>query len=425
MKDLIIYHNPDVLGFPAKNISDLSAFTRQPNDRVKGERVWVITAEGQPRRYFLRSWFVVSEIQQSERGLGETVLKGVEGKVFDPMPELNDFDWFAELRKTEGNFRFGPRPIRRYSILEGLNSIAQTSSFPAESFAASEKPSSLNRRRLVGNAKRRRGKMIAFGWYGGKYSHLDFILPNLPNGEEHFCDVFGGSAAVLMNRQPSPVETYNDIDSELVNFFRVLRENSEELIRAIGLTPFSREELVIALSSQSGLSPVERARRFYVRARQTRTGLAQTSSEGRWAHCVLTSRAGMAGAVSRWLGAVEALPEIAQRFQRVQIENAPALEVIKRFDTQKTLFYLDPPYVHESRGDSKAYGHEMTDWDHIELSRVLHEIEGRAIISGYRTELYDELYHDWTRIDAPEKICNSSKGLRQESLWANFAPTKN
>ena len=277
-------------------------------------------------------------------------------------------------------------------------------------------------RRLVGNAKQRRRKMIAFGWYGGKYVHLDFILPHLPNDAEHFCDVYGGSAAVLINRVPAAVETYNDIDSELVNFFAVLRNEPNELIREIGLTPFSREELVKACTPTPDLCPLERARRFYVRARQTRTGLAQTSSEGRWAHCVLTSRAGMAGAVSRWLGAVEGLPEIAQRLQRVQIENAPALEVIKRYDTPKTLFYLDPPYVHGSRGDSSAYGHEMTDDDHRDLAHMLNQIEGIAVLSGYRSSLYEELFADWYRVDAPEKLCNSSKEKRTESLWMNFAP---
>lgn len=277
-------------------------------------------------------------------------------------------------------------------------------------------------RRIVGNAASRRKKMIAFGWYGGKFSHLDFLLPNLPNGERHFCDVFGGSAAVLLNRKPSPVETYNDLDSELVNFFEILRSDPDELIRQIGLTPFSREELVRSCTPEPGLSNIERARRFYVRARQTRTGLAQTSSEGRWAHCVMTSRAGMAGAVSRWLGAVDVLPEIAQRLLRVQIENAPANEIITRYDAEDTLFYLDPPYVHESRGDSKAYGFEMTDEQHIDLGTILNKIKGRAVISGYHTRLYDELFEGWHRIDAPVKLCNSSKGFRQESLWLNFRP---
>ena len=283
----------------------------------------------------------------------------------------------------------------------------------------------INGRRIVKNANQRRKKMIAFGWYGGKFSHLDFILPNLPEDAVHFCDVFGGSAAILINRNPAQVETDNDLESELVNFFETLRNQGPKLIKAISLTPFSREELIRACRPEPKLTKLERARRFYVRARQTRTGLAQTSSEGRWAHCVLTSRAGMAGAVSRWLGAIDGLPEIVQRLQRVQIENAPALELIERYDTEETLFYLDPPYVHESRNDSNAYGHEMTDAEHIELANLLHEIRGRAVVSGYRTKLYDRLFSEWSRIDAPVKTCNSSKGKRQESLWLNFNPGEN
>ena len=130
-------------------------------------------------------------------------------------------------------------------------------------------------------------KKIAFGWYGGKYSHLDWLLPLLPY-TTHYCEPFGGSAAVLLNREPSPVETYNDIDGEVVNFFKVLREQKEELLQAIGLTPFSREELRLAVKGKAeDLTDLERARRFFVRARQVRTGLAQTASEGRWAHCKL------------------------------------------------------------------------------------------------------------------------------------------
>ena len=147
------------------------------------------------------------------------------------------------------------------------------------------------RRRSARLSQNRRRK-IAFGWYGGKFSHLDFLLPNLPNDATHFCDVFGGSAAVLINRDPAPVETYNDLDSELVNFFATLRhpEHGERLLKEIALTPFSREELALACTPEPDLDNMERARRFYVRARQTRTGLAQTSSEGRWAQCILTSR---------------------------------------------------------------------------------------------------------------------------------------
>lgn len=276
------------------------------------------------------------------------------------------------------------------------------------------------RRVMTGDRKKRSRRRIAFGWYGGKFSHLDFILPRIPVDAIHFCDVYGGSAAVLLNVPPFPVETYNDIDSELVNFFRTLREQGPELIKAIGLTPFSREELVLACQPATSLSDIERARRFYVRARQTRTGLAQTSSEGRWAHCVLTSRAGMAGAVSRWLGSVDRLSEIAQRLLRVQIENAAALEAIRRYDTVDTVFYLDPPYVHSSRGDASAYGYEMTEEEHRELAETLRTVRGRVVLSGYRTALYDELYRGWRREDADERLCHSVRKPRRESLWLNF-----
>lgn len=213
---------------------------------------------------------------------------------------------------------------------------------------------------LLPNQKvRRRGKRIAFGWYGGKFSHLDWLLPLLPECH-HYCEPFAGSAAVLLNRAPSPVETYNDIDGDVVNFFRVLRDEPEELMRVISLTPFSREEFHLAIYGDTeGVSAVELARRFFVRARQTRTGLAQTATLGRWANCKDTSRAGMSGVVSRWLGGVEGLPELAERLLRVQIENRPAIDVIRLYDGPNTLFYCDPPYVHTTRGDAKAYGFEM------------------------------------------------------------------
>jgi DNA adenine methylase len=264
------------------------------------------------------------------------------------------------------------------------------------------------------------GKLIAFGWYGGKFSHLEWLLPLLPR-TTHFCEPFAGSAAVLLNREPSPVETYNDIDGEVVNFSRMLREQKEALIEAIGLTPFSREEFELAISEPTDdLTSLERARRFFVRARQVRTGLAQTASTGRWANCLLTSRAGMAGAVSRWLGSVDDLSEIAQRLLRVQIENAPAIEIINRYDSEETLFYCDPPYPHDSRGDSKAYAYEMTNQEHRQLAKVLRHVKGKVAVSGYHGTLMDELYSDWHCIEAPSKNCHSIKKPRTEVLWTNY-----
>lgn len=263
-------------------------------------------------------------------------------------------------------------------------------------------------------------KKIAFGWYGGKFSHLDWLLPLLPPAH-HYCEPFAGSGAVLLNREPSPVETYNDIDGEVVNFFKTLRDDGPELQRLIALTPFSREEFHDAITaSPHGQSRLERARRFYVLARQTRTGLAQSATLGRWANCKNTSRAGMSGVVSRWLGGVEGLETIAERLIRVQIENRPAIDVIRLYDSPQTLFYCDPPYLHDTRGDSAAYGYEMVDHEHIELSAALRRCAGKVAISGYRNDLMDQLYQGWRRYDADGKQAHSVKQMRFECVWMNY-----
>lgn len=267
---------------------------------------------------------------------------------------------------------------------------------------------------------RKSQRLIAFGWYGGKFNHLNWLLPLLPKCH-HYCEPFGGSAAVLLNREPSPVETYNDIDGELVNFFRVLRDHTDELVKAIALTPFSREEFYRAIHTNGEpLSDVERARRFFIRARQARTGLAQTASLGRWANCKNTSRAGMAGVVSRWLGSIDDLPHITLRLLRVQIENRPALDVIKLYDGPDTLFYCDPPYVHTSRGDTRAYSYEMDEEGHRELADIVRRCKGKVAVSGYQCELMHELYKDWRCYQAFPKNCHSVKELRTEALWMNY-----
>jgi DNA adenine methylase len=268
--------------------------------------------------------------------------------------------------------------------------------------------------------RNRSGRRLVFGWYGGKFSHLEWLLPRLPKAH-HYCEPYSGSAAVLLNREPSPVETYNDIDGDVVNFFRVLRNRHDELIRSIALTPFSREEFHVAINGPTqGVSDLERARRFYIRARQARTGLAQTATLGRWANCKNTSRAGMSGVVSRWLGGVEALQDIAKRLLRVQIENRPAIDIIRLYDDDKTVFYCDPPYMHETRGDTKAYGFEMTSDQHWELAETLQLCKGLVAISGYRCTSMDKWYRGWKRFDAPVRAIHSTKQLRQECLWTNY-----
>ncbi len=264
-------------------------------------------------------------------------------------------------------------------------------------------------------------KLIAFGWYGGKFSHLDWLLPFLPKCN-HYCEPFAGSGAVLLNRAPSPVETYNDLDGEVVNFFRVLRQQKNDLIEAISFTPFSREEFALSCEIDPSLRELERARRFFVRARQVRTGLAQKASLGRWANCKNTSRSGMSGVVSRWLGGIENLEFIADRLLRVQIENRPAIEAIEIYDSPETLFCCDPPYIHETRGDTSSYGFEMQDIDHVALSKTLNKVDGMVAISNYDCDLMNDLYPSsrWQKYFSQEKTIHSTKDKRQEVLWVNY-----
>jgi DNA adenine methylase len=276
------------------------------------------------------------------------------------------------------------------------------------------------RGKAPGRPRPSRRRRIVFGWYGGKFNHLDWLLPLLPDAH-HYCEPYSGSGAVLLNRAPCPIETYNDIDGDVVTFFRVLRDHAEELIRAIALTPFSREEFYDAIHGDpQGCADLERARRFYVRARQARTGLAQTATLGRWANCKETSRGGVSGTISRWFGGVEALSDVANRLLRVQIENRPALDLIRIYDGPTTFFYCDPPYLHQTRGDRHAYGFEMDETQHRELASALGGCRGKAAVSGYRCDLMDAIYQGWRRFDAPEKHCHSIKKPRQESLWMNY-----
>jgi DNA adenine methylase len=129
----------------------------------------------------------------------------------------------------------------------------------------------------------------------------------------------------------------------------------------------------------------------------------------------------MAGAVSRWVNRILALWAVAERLRKVQIENDDAFNVIKRYDGARTLFYLDPPYPHEVRGDPRAYGFEMSEIDHKRLAELLHSIEGKVALSGYKGPLLERLYSDWTRIDAPRRTIHSVKEPRQESLYINYS----
>ena len=254
-----------------------------------------------------------------------------------------------------------------------------------------------------------------FTWYGGKARHLDFILPLLPECK-HFVDVFGGSACVLLAREPSPAETYNDIDLNVVNFFRVLRENKKELIDAIRYTPCSRYEHDLPLQEE-GISDLEKARRFFACASTSYAGQYATTA---WAYSKNESRRDMAANVAKYKTDIDTLDSISDRILKVQIECCDFADLIKRFDSPSTLFYCDPPYLPDVRGCGSCYKYEFSSADHIRLSRALSRIEGKAAVSGYNSETYEALYNGWQiNIGKINRTCET-KTPRQEVVWTNY-----
>lgn len=268
-------------------------------------------------------------------------------------------------------------------------------------------------------------KLNAFSWYGGKYSHLDWILPLLNVQCSHFVDVFGGSAAVLLNREPSPVETYNDLDFGVVNFFRALRDHNKELVRLLEHTPYSRKEYDesrMSLSNYENLTSVEHARLFFIAARMSFSGAVHRDGCS-WSFSTGRSRSGKSESVSRWLGSIEKLNLVSNRLRRVQIENDDAVNIIARYDKGDSLFYCDPPYVFSTRSSNKkCYFSEMTDEQHGQLAESLNACKSKVAVSYYDCEMINELYPvgRWHRHYATAKKIRSGKRITQEMLLTNY-----
>lgn len=257
-------------------------------------------------------------------------------------------------------------------------------------------------------------------YYGGKWQLAPWVIEHFPD-HECYVEPFGGGASVLLRKEPSPVEVYNDLDEIVVTFFRVLRERPEELLRALELTPFSRAEVKKALQDVRGQDntdlatarELERARQFYVLSRQAQGGPSRQHSSG-WRFARTQTRGN--DTIEEWTK-LDHLLVVAARLRRVQLECDQAVPVIKRFDTPRTLFYVDPPYVRSSRTHDRRgmYRHEMSDGDHKELAQVLHQAKGMVLVSGYPSTLYDELYGDWQLITC--RGVNNAGKYTTECLW--------
>lgn len=272
-----------------------------------------------------------------------------------------------------------------------------------------------------------------FAWLGGKVRMAKRLLPLLP-AHHTYVEPFAGSAALLFAKPPSPVEVINDRDEGIVNFFRVLRDpdSFRRFKRLVTLTPYARTEYLRARATWVECADaVERAWAWFIVARMSFGGCFGSS----FGTCISTSSRGMAAEVSSYLGAIERLPEVAARVLRVQVENQDWRVILKRYDTPETFFYLDPPYLPETRRDG-GYRYELSAGDHEEMVERLLALQGKAILSGYDAPLYDRLTAAGWQKRAYHLTCNvagrtRASGLlgpgavkarqsRTEMVWANF-----
>ena len=287
--------------------------------------------------------------------------------------------------------------------------------------------------------------LYPFTWPGSKYRARKFVTGHLPSNKpegpvQTYVEPFGGSGVVMLNRDPAPVEVFNDLDSNLVTFFRVLRERPKELQRALALTPYSRKEFEQACEadlSASGLDDLERARLFFVRVQQSvpTCGTAPPTSD--WLYNIGSSRRGRSKGISSEQSKVEGLLEVGSRFRRVQLESRPYEDVIERFDTPETLFYCDPPYpesIANTSTDDRAYVEHLSEQDHRDLLTSLSNAEGMAAVSGFMNDLYidvlDGMDTEWYVMFADEQTSTANRKdtsvtrTNQEVLWTNYDPAE-
>ncbi len=232
----------------------------------------------------------------------------------------------------------------------------------------------------------------ALRYRGGKWRTAPWIISHFPP-HECYVEPFMGAASVFMQKEPSDFEVLNDRDGDVVAFFRALRERPEDLMEAIALTPYSRDEFKAALAP--AVDTLERARRLYIRCWQ---GRGSSNENSGWRFQIQWH--GWKMNIPRYFHKLEHLGVIAARLADVQIENGKAETVMERFDAPTTLHYLDPPYVLETRNKSpRLYKYEWSDDDHRHLAETAKGLKGMVLISGYPSGLYDELYAEWRRVE--------------------------
>ncbi|MCL2174435.1 MAG: DNA adenine methylase [Treponema sp.] len=255
-------------------------------------------------------------------------------------------------------------------------------------------------------------------YHGSKWAIAPWIISFIPS-HRVYAEPYGGGGAILLRKARCHEEIYNDIDSDIVNLFRVTRDSGSELKKLLENTPFSRDEYLQAYKPAD--NPIEQARRTVIRAFMGRANTGATGKISENGSIATGFRANTRycgkSAAKVWASYPEALDALIDRLKGVVIENRNALEIFDLHDTDQTLFYVDPPYLFSVRDAGTDYRYEMTEQDHIELAKKLHEIKGSVILSGYHSELYNELYKDWT-VKEKNTYCDSvTEKERIEVLW--------
>lgn len=251
----------------------------------------------------------------------------------------------------------------------------------------------------------------ALRFYGGKWREASWIVSHFPS-HKNYVELCGGAASVLLHKPRSLLETFNDIDGDVVNFFQVLRDRSEELIHKIRWTPWARAEY--DLSRLPADDPIEAARRFFVLSWQSIHGATQWSTSGWRSQKHIDDRS----TITPMDGVnIEHLYAIAERFQAVQIECSDALEVAQRYNNPDTLHYFDPPYLKDVRSRTDQYKYEVDEEYHVRAAEVLRQCEGYVVVSGCPSALYVKIYEEygWERVETEAR--GNSGSTRIEALW--------
>ncbi|MFF5773873.1 DNA adenine methylase [Streptomyces californicus] len=255
-------------------------------------------------------------------------------------------------------------------------------------------------------------------YFGAKGRTAPWIVSLLPP-HQHYVEPYCGGLSVLLAKTPAAMETVNDLDQELMVFWRVLRDRPAELIRACALTPHSRDELAAAHEPVTDPGDdLELARRIWCRLAQGRAGTLRNTG---WRHYI--DPAGSTTGMPDYMAAyVDRLAAAAERLRRVSLESMPALDLIAKYGSHEdVLLYVDPPYLGTTRAFAN-YRHEMRSEDeHRELAAALADCKAAVVLSGYGSPLYGELYAGWHRADRQTMTGNARSGTkdRTEVLWSN------